>query len=98
MKTANKTFPKTSVATDPLTGETFISDYDIFTIGAGYLDLAAALADRNLATEQPSRPRPHSMPAPGISTWYPILPRSGTIRARREQEASGEPRESGGQR
>jgi hypothetical protein len=44
MKTAYKTFPQSSTASDPVTGATYISCYDIFTVGAGYLDLAAALA------------------------------------------------------
>ena len=35
MKTASKTFPTTSVATDPVTGVTYTSQYDIFTVGAG---------------------------------------------------------------
>jgi serine protease AprX len=50
MKTAYKTFPTTSTAVDPVTGQTFVSQYDIFTIGAGYLDVAAALANHDLAT------------------------------------------------
>ncbi len=50
MKTAYKTFPATSTAVDPVTGQTFVSQYDIFTIGAGYLDVAAALANHDLAT------------------------------------------------
>lgn len=45
MKTAGKTFPVSSTATDPTTGQSYLSYYDIFTIGAGYLDVAAALAD-----------------------------------------------------
>jgi serine protease AprX len=45
MKTAGKTFPVSSTATDPTTGQTYLSYYDIFTIGAGYLDVAAALGD-----------------------------------------------------
>ena len=49
MKTAHKTFPPTSVATDPSTGQTFTSNYDIFTVGAGYLDLQAALANTDVA-------------------------------------------------
>ncbi len=44
MKTASKTFPTVSFVTDPTSGQTFTSYYDIFTVGAGYLDLAAALA------------------------------------------------------
>jgi serine protease AprX len=43
MQTASKTFPTVSTVTDSTTGETFTSYYDIFSVGAGYLDLAAAL-------------------------------------------------------
>jgi serine protease AprX len=50
MKTAYKTFPTTSTAVDPVTGQTFVSQYDMLTIGAGYLDVAAALANHDLAT------------------------------------------------
>ena len=50
MKSASKTFPQSSSVYDPSTGITYTSHYDIFTIGAGYLDLAAALANTDLAT------------------------------------------------
>lgn len=50
MRTAYKTFPTSSVATDPATGETFVSEYDIFTVGAGYLDLSAALQSKGAPT------------------------------------------------
>ena len=43
MKTATKTFPLYSTATDPVTGIMYTSQYDIFTIGAGYLDAWGAL-------------------------------------------------------
>ena len=43
MRTANKNFPVSSVATDPTTGISYTSYYDIFTVGAGYLDVWAAL-------------------------------------------------------
>jgi serine protease AprX len=46
MGTASKNFPTSSVATDPATGESFVSYYDVFTVGAGYLDLAAAVASK----------------------------------------------------
>ena len=49
MKTAYKTFPRYSTATDPVTGAIYISQYDIFTVGAGYLDIQAALSNTNLA-------------------------------------------------
>lgn len=43
MQTASKSFPTVSMVTDATTGQTFTSYYDIFTVGAGYLDLNAAL-------------------------------------------------------
>src|SRR6185312_7876553 len=48
MKTAYKVFPTTSTAVDPVTGVAYTSQYDIFTVGAGYLDLAAALANNDV--------------------------------------------------
>ena len=36
-------FPSYSSATDPVTGTIYASQYDIFTVGAGYLDVWAAL-------------------------------------------------------
>ena len=50
MKTAYKTFPQSSTATDPTTGNTYTSFYDIFTIGAGYLDIWAALNNSDVVT------------------------------------------------
>ncbi len=49
MKTAYKTFPAYSTAIDPVTGVSYTSQYDIFTVGAGYLDIQAALANTDLA-------------------------------------------------
>ncbi len=49
MKTAYKTFPQSSTYTDPSTGITYTDQYDIFTIGAGYLDVAAALSNTDLS-------------------------------------------------
>jgi serine protease AprX len=49
MKTAYKVFPPYSTTTDPTTGIVYTSQYDIFTIGAGYLDVQAALANTDLA-------------------------------------------------
>jgi serine protease AprX len=43
MKTATKSFPTYSSTADPLTGIVYTSQYDLFTIGAGYLDVWAAL-------------------------------------------------------
>jgi serine protease AprX len=50
MKTAYKTFPVTSTYYDAGTQITYTSQYDIFTVGAGYLDIAAALSN----VERPS--------------------------------------------
>jgi hypothetical protein len=50
MKSASKTFPQYSITLDPATGITYVSQYDVFTVGAGYLDLQAAL---NVAATPP---------------------------------------------
>ena len=50
MKTADKTtFPVSSSYTDPTTGITYKERYDIFTIGAGYLNVGNALYSADLA-------------------------------------------------
>jgi serine protease AprX len=43
MKTASKNFPVSSIATDPVTGTVYTITNDLFTVGAGYLDIWAAL-------------------------------------------------------
>jgi len=48
MLTAYKTFPATSSVVDPATGTIYSSQYDIFTVGAGYLDVQALLNDQNV--------------------------------------------------
>ena len=50
MKRASKSFPNNSSAYDPATGITEVSQYDGFTIGAGYVDLQSALALVNNAS------------------------------------------------
>ncbi len=47
MKTASKNFPVASTAYDPTTGQSYTDTYDMFTVGAGYLDIAAALANHD---------------------------------------------------
>ncbi|MFZ0418322.1 MAG: S8 family peptidase [Candidatus Sulfotelmatobacter sp.] len=49
MLTAYKTFPQSSSTTDPTTGITYTDQYDVFTIGAGYVDVEAALNSTALA-------------------------------------------------
>ena len=53
MKTAFKDLVQTSTATDPSTGITYNDQADIFTVGAGYLDIQAALANTDLAPATP---------------------------------------------
>ncbi len=50
MLTASKSFPQYSTYTDPNTGIVYNEQYDIFTIGAGYLDTYAALNSSALAS------------------------------------------------
>src|ERR1700733_9262206 len=45
MKTASKTFPVMSTATDPTKGQTYTDSYDMFTVGAGYVNIAPALTN-----------------------------------------------------
>ena len=48
MKTAHKVFPRFTTIVD--SGTVFTIQYDVFTVGAGYLDIQAALSDTSLAT------------------------------------------------
>ena len=50
MKTASKNFPTYTTCTDPTTGVTYTEQYDLFTVGAGYLNVAAALSSSDLAS------------------------------------------------
>jgi serine protease AprX len=45
MRTSTKTFPVSSVATDPLSGSQCVSFLDLFNVGAGYLDSWSAIND-----------------------------------------------------
>jgi len=49
MLTASKTFPAYSSWTDPTTGITYNEQYDIFTVGAGYVNVYNALTSTVLA-------------------------------------------------
>jgi serine protease AprX len=72
MKTAGKTFPVSSTATDPTTGQTYTSFYDVFTIGAGYLDVAAVLA--NYDETLLSSVSPSASYSPASEQGYFVLP------------------------
>jgi serine protease AprX len=50
MKTADKLPATTTVSVDPVTGIQYVSENDIFTVGAGYLDVPAALSSTDLST------------------------------------------------
>jgi serine protease AprX len=67
MKTATKTFPATSCATDPQTGLTYCSVYDLFTVGAGYLDINAAMTSTDIAAK------------PALSPAVTLNPATGTV-------------------
>src|SRR5216684_4222202 len=50
MKTATKTINLYSVGTDSISMQTFNNQADIFTVGAGYLNIATALTNNDLVT------------------------------------------------
>ena len=56
MKTASKHFPRYTVARDRLNGAAYPSQADIFTVGAGYLDIASAMANTDVANFQALSP------------------------------------------
>ena len=50
MKTAWKLPAVTTISVDPVTGVQYVSENDIFTVGAGYLNVQAALNSTDIAT------------------------------------------------
>jgi serine protease AprX len=76
MKTASKTFPLASVAVDPTTGATYPSTYDIFTVGAGYVNVQAALNNYDRATAPALSPSVYYNPL--LSTAFLVNP-SGAV-------------------
>ena len=56
MKTAWKSLPAYSSTTDPTTGITYTDQDDIFTVGAGYVDVEAALASTDVASGRAKSP------------------------------------------
>lgn len=51
MKSAYKSLPPLTIYTDPVSGVTYTVQSDIFTIGAGLLDVQAALLDTDVVNE-----------------------------------------------
>ncbi len=78
MLTAYKVFPVSSTATDTVTGQSYVSYYDAFTVGAGYLDLAAALQSTTVPSGTALSPlaifdatsQTVSLQADPSSAWY----------------------------
>lgn len=62
MRTAYRQFPRTSTAHDPVTGASYLSEYDVFTVGSGYLDIQAALRDTTAFSGSALSP---------VATYYP---------------------------
>ena len=50
MKTAWKSLPAFSSVFDPATGITYTDQDDVFTVGAGYVDVDAALTSTDVAS------------------------------------------------
>jgi len=69
MRTASKTFPSYSTYTDTATGVTYTQHYDVFSVGAGYLDVWAALnAPRTvLGGKRAASPQALSVPSVGVT-------------------------------
>ena len=76
MLTAYKSFPVYSSVTDPTTGTVYTDYYDIFTVGAGYLDIAAALSSTALATGTALSPTAAFNSKTGTAT---LVPAAGSI-------------------
>ena len=49
MKTSTKSFPSSSSVYDAAANVTYVSHYDLFTVGAGYLDTVSALSSNDFA-------------------------------------------------
>lgn len=63
MKTANKGIPANSIGMDPATGITYVNQHNIFTVGAGYLNVHAALFNADLASGTALSPKAVFNPA-----------------------------------
>ncbi|MBY0507345.1 MAG: S8 family peptidase [Bryobacteraceae bacterium] len=56
MRTASKTFRTNTSFMDMATCQTFTAQYDLFTVGAGYLDVNAAMANNHKSTRMAISP------------------------------------------
>ncbi len=76
MKTAAKAFPSSTVYADSSTGQSYESTYDLFTIGAGYLDVWAALSNSDVATGSAVSPTATYNDATQITS---VVPAPGSV-------------------
>jgi serine protease AprX len=68
MKTASKAFPASSVAVDRITGQSYTSYYDIFTVGAGYVNFVAAYQNADISFLPSLSPTADYSPSTGVTT------------------------------
>ena len=76
MKTAYKVFPASSTVVDPITKIAYTDQYDIFTVGAGYLDIAAALSSNDVSQGVALSP---SIKEVGSSGNYELVFANGSV-------------------
>lgn len=72
MKTASKNFPTSTSVTDPSTGDVYTDYYDVFTVGAGYLDVEAALQNTDVVAATQTAESPKAMIDPASGSVYAL--------------------------
>jgi serine protease AprX len=72
MRSATKAFPAASVAVDAATGTSYTTQYDLFTVGAGYLDICAALNDSSVVHPGGSTASPKAVYDKASGTVYVV--------------------------
>jgi len=72
MKTASKNFPTSSSVTDPSTGTTYTDYYDVFTVGAGYVDVEAALQNSDVVPAGQTAESPAAAVDPATGNVYAL--------------------------
>src|SRR5438105_1949308 len=72
MKTASKNFPTATSVTDPSTGKVYTDYYDAFTVGAGYLDVEAALQNADVVPSTQTAQSPVAAIDPATGNVYAL--------------------------
>ena len=80
MKTADKNLPLYSAVVD--LGTTYNLQSDVFTVGAGYLNIQAALMNTDLAPGLAKSPTAHFDPGSGNAYFLPTARHRGVTRQR----------------